>query len=77
MIEEHMSKWSIIIYVLIASFLVISLWGYGTADKEWAQCKESLIAQYLGSDCTPIGGIGIQQRGHNPVSPVAVPGSNI
>lgn len=54
-----MSKWSLIIYGLIASLLVISLWQYGTADKEWAQCKELLIAQYLGSECTPVGGIGI------------------
>jgi len=77
MIEKQMSKWSLIIYVLIASFLVISLWQYGTADKEWARCKESLIAQYLGSECTPIGGIGIQQKGFNPTSPLSAPGSNI
>jgi hypothetical protein len=72
-----MSKWSLIIYGLIASLLVISLWQYGTADKEWAQCKESLIAQYLGSGCTPVGGIGIQQKGINPVTPLSSPGSNI
>ena len=44
-----MSKWSLLIYGLITLLIIISLSGFGTAEREWLACKESMIQQFFGS----------------------------
>ncbi len=34
-----MSNWSLIIYGLVALLIIISLSGFGTAEREWMACK--------------------------------------
>ena len=70
-----MSKWSLIIYGLIALLIIISLSGFGTAEREWMACKESMLQQFFGSSCTPVSGIGIPADPNAPV--LSFPGSNI
>ncbi|MGB1036151.1 MAG: hypothetical protein ACPGYQ_02935 [Candidatus Puniceispirillales bacterium] len=70
-----MSNWSLIIYGLIALLIIISLAGFGTADREWLACKESMIQQFFGSNCTPINGIGVPADPNAPS--LSSPGSNV
>ena len=60
-----MSKFSLLIYGLITVLLVLSLSRCGTAERQWVQCKESLIQQYLSGECTPLEGIGHPQNRQN------------
>lgn len=70
-----MSKWSLLIYALIALLIIISLSGFGTAEREWLACKESMIQQFFGSGCTPVSGIGLPVDPNAPT--LSSPGSNI
>jgi hypothetical protein len=70
-----MSNWSLIIYGLVALLIIISLSGFGTAEREWMACKESMIQQSFGSNCTPVNGIGIPADPNAPS--LSSPGSNV
>ena len=64
------SRWWIVIYALIALLAVLSLGQWGTADRPWQDCRESLIEQFFSDTCTPRrGGIRLPPPSEVPALP--------
>ena len=52
------SKWWLLVYALIVLLVVLSLGQWGTADRPWHNCQESLLQQFFSDECTPRRGLG-------------------
>lgn len=62
-------RWWIVIYGLIVLLTVLGLGQWGTADRPWHDCQESLLQQFLGSECTQRRGIRLPQENDVPALP--------
>ncbi|MCG8623066.1 MAG: hypothetical protein MJE68_13855 [Proteobacteria bacterium] len=63
------SRWWILIYALVAVLIVLSLGRWGTADRPWHNCQESLIQQMFSDECTPRRGIRLPPANQVPGLP--------